>query len=216
MSLAQAGISCSGPSTHSKRAWIFGADRRIRWRGAGRDGHGKTEPVPGPADVIACDAWRGPLVLLADGAWWRYHERDRRWQTLREGDTMQQSDASAAIVAAGAGCGGFWCATRDRRVWAISPAGRTEVGVPVPGEARILAVDASSRAVLLEDGGRLGFIAGNWRALPGINDESAKVRLRVVRGFTHERGDLMPGDTLELDEAEARRLVAAGRAEIIA
>jgi hypothetical protein len=217
------GRTCAGAPEHAIRHWVVDSERRLHFRNTGAGSirpelsFALTLPIPGVAPPITCDAAR-LIVLLNDGSGWRLDVRRHQWTPLTKECYMAQSKSSSpAIVAAGSSCGYLWVVDRDRRAWTWSPTGRGAVGeARVPGEARVAAVDVALKTVLLEDGERYAWLASGWTRLQSLLGpaEAATMRVVVVSGFCAgpPHGDVYPGQVIELPEAEARRLMAVGRA----
>ena len=219
--LLAVGSSCSGEPLHRARLWAMDTTRRLhvvdldaaptpdlKWAL-------EKLPVPGDAMPIACDAHRRVMVL-DNGAVWRLDVTGRLWRPMNSESEMKSNKEGPALVAAGNWCRGRWVADRERRLFVLEQGRRRSViagDAPVPGTARIMAVDVTALTVLLEDGSRLMW-AGRWVPAPGVLDTSGVMRVSVTSSFCMKAGvDVYAGDVLALPEAEARALLRAGRAE---
>lgn len=206
-----AGSACGGAPDHLHRFWAVDPERCLVWSGAGGPGRFE-EPIPGQASVAVADPWRR-AVLLGDGEAYQWDRSARRWfARFKEGDVRRTN--GPAVIAAGSACDGLWLVTADRRVWRWSAMeGRQPVvSLPLPGTSRPLAVDLSGLTVVFDDGQRLTLVGGRWVAMPGLlEDLSGAVRCRVLSGICLRAGvDILPGQVLDLPEADARRLIARG------
>lgn len=220
-----AGVSCCGPP-HKPIEWRVTADRRLNLGAQLTDRQAwalKSCPIPGTSPVMAVDVGR-LAVLLANGEGWRLDYADTpRWREVAP--AMEANDMKAsklgepAVLAAGVVGGVVWFATPDRRLWTWNAAGGAPlVDAPLPGTARILAVDVAQRTVLTDDGARMQWLGGRWVKLGPLGEGAAVLRVRALSGFCAggALGDVYEGQELELPEAEARQLIASGRATVAA
>jgi hypothetical protein len=185
-------------------------------------------PVPGaPAGIATFDGWRC-VALLDDGSAYRFDPgvsavgiAPAAWRSAapaanRE-ELMKRTDDGPAIIAAGSGCGSLWFATRERKLFLWTPAGRVGLSeLAVPGTARIVGVDVGSKTVLLEDGGRLMLRGSRWHAIGSVSDASG-LRVRARSGIVLNDHTLFEEGTVRvLPEAEAMALIGKGLAEFAA
>lgn len=216
--MVTAGVSCAA---HASFQWCVGSDRTLAFLSA--NGRASIpQPVPGTSPVLAFYP-AAQVVLLADGMTWRFDDPRSVAPTWRPSvpmfpeDRMKPTKDKKALLIAGSACGALWAVTEDRMVWTWTPRGTAQLfEAPVPGAARILAVDAPRRTVVLEDASRWEWIAGRWCEMPSLLDSDGKVRVRCLSGVNAASGLLNEGEERDVPEAEARDLIAGGWAERVA
>ena len=230
--LLAAGSGCAGPPHRERLSRGVTSNRMLTVSGGVLTEAAvfglKSCPIPGAAHPLAADPFR-LMVLLDDAEALHLDLLGRpRWRALdafkkaMEGDSMmttKKGEAAPLILAAWGLCGGgFAVLDRERKLWRWTAQGRAPLaGAPIPGTGRVLAVIAESGVtVVLDDGSRHAWGDGRWFPLPGFGEASGKVKVRVRSGYCEGQGvDHMPGDLVELDEAEARKRLREGRVELV-
>lgn len=214
----RAGVTCGGPTGHEQRLWYERPGRVLSWSD-GSVNRVLAVPVPGAAPLLLFDAFN-LFAFLDNGEVWRFDTRDMpQWRP--SAPTVKESDVKAtknlpAVLACGSGCGAVWVVTSDRRLWSWTVNGAAlVVEVPIPGEGKVLAVDLSRRAVVLEGGFRYDWLGGAWRAMPGLAAPTGTVRVRCLSGTTLASGDFNEGEERDVSEHEARELLRTQRAELV-
>ncbi len=235
--LVAAGTVVGSPPDCQARLWFATADRRVALIADGEAN--RLPPVPGDAVILLVDAWaRDPLAVLADGSAWRClaSSRQKSWISersllagggtmaqLKEGEAKSESPESLVLAGVERGAQGawrLWAVTNARQVIVtaenVSPRG---VSTPVPGNEEILAVrlmgDMAAEA-LLADGSILQSGPRGWVRVADVfaKGDASVAKVRAIRSFAVGGGkDVAVGEVFETTPAEARRLIAAGRAE---
>jgi hypothetical protein len=119
---------------------------------------------------------------------------------------VKQPEQQPSILAAvPMGRAGFLFVASSRLVHERQEHGtRVVCDVPVPGNARIVCLQADGPVVLLETGQRFAWCGSGYVELPGVFDIPGSVTVRVRNDYQRGPGWVIPkGGTMELPESDA-------------
>ena len=227
------GVSCSGGTFNVQRHWAVSPGRLLLIRDPG-DVRGTTAPlrrevvhalstarIPGTGRPLAADPFR-LVVLTDDGGLHRLDVAAAAWRPGNDQEAIMKQLGGRAgeplLDIGGTSCGGpmYGVSNMTRRVSLLTLQGCTMLDEsPVPGTAKIVAVDVANKMALLETGERFMWTARGWIGLGNLMDSSGTGRFKCVEGFCSAIGDLEPGQVVEMPESVAREHVASGRLEAV-
>lgn len=224
----------SGAPYHASRSWGVDGDRMLFWHGPEGKLGNVASPIPGEAEVMACDPWMPPLALLSNGEAWRYwghNEWNRQWTglgNLLEGGEMSDDGMGThrrptllrATVERVEGGRRIWAVTTERVVVVLNEhgkPGKPAGNQPVPGRAGLLAIEPGrpGPTVLTDDGTLWLSTPRGWACKGHLTGEGdGKLRVRALRSFCFEVGrDVVVGEEFEVSAEAARDLFARGSVE---